>query len=354
MRATLIKFIAFMAVCACFTVYLAFTIGNIRPSHLWFFHKDYSLNAYFDDVTGLNVGDNVKVAGVIVGKVKAIHLFAQSTSLLSQERGTIAGLVHNLSDTATNALDLVAKHGTALQHDITTLTRLLASLNANLDAVSKVLSSAPILTSGQNLDSKSGLVAAYNPQYHRIDLRTQTATAQLLLAALGFPVCPNAQGVPQTGCPSGTTSSPTAAQSASTGPAPGASGPAANAPAPTTTTTIPCPTAPPLLPTTTTTTTAPPPQPPQPCPTIPPVTVPPPPPLVGGVPAAPTVPTPPGIPDIAVSPLSPVMTLLGSPGAAGPISQSAYGLTPGPAPVHHHGVFGCIAQWSHDALENLW
>jgi phospholipid/cholesterol/gamma-HCH transport system substrate-binding protein len=74
MRATLIKFIAFIAVCACFTIYLAFTIGNIRPSHLWFFHKDYSLNAYFDDVTGLNVGDNVKVAGVIVGKVKAIHV----------------------------------------------------------------------------------------------------------------------------------------------------------------------------------------------------------------------------------------------------------------------------------------
>jgi phospholipid/cholesterol/gamma-HCH transport system substrate-binding protein len=57
-----------------FTVDLAFTIGNIRPSHLWFFHKDYVLNAYFDDVTGLNSGDNVKVAGVIVGKVNSIHV----------------------------------------------------------------------------------------------------------------------------------------------------------------------------------------------------------------------------------------------------------------------------------------
>jgi phospholipid/cholesterol/gamma-HCH transport system substrate-binding protein len=74
MRATVIKFGIFITVCAIFTVYLAFTIGNIRPSHLWFFHKDYSLKAYFDDVSGLNNGDNVKVAGVVVGKVKSIHV----------------------------------------------------------------------------------------------------------------------------------------------------------------------------------------------------------------------------------------------------------------------------------------
>ena len=74
MRATVIKFIAFIVVCMVFTVYLAFTIGNIRPSHLWFFHKDYALSAYFDDVTGLNKGDNVKVAGVIVGKVDSIKV----------------------------------------------------------------------------------------------------------------------------------------------------------------------------------------------------------------------------------------------------------------------------------------
>jgi phospholipid/cholesterol/gamma-HCH transport system substrate-binding protein len=73
-RATIVKFGAFIAVCAVFTLYLAFTIGNIRPSHLWFFHQDYVLKAYFDDVTGLNSGDNVKVAGVVVGKVKSIKV----------------------------------------------------------------------------------------------------------------------------------------------------------------------------------------------------------------------------------------------------------------------------------------
>jgi phospholipid/cholesterol/gamma-HCH transport system substrate-binding protein len=68
-RFTGAKLLVFVAVCVGFTVYLAFTIGNIRPSHLWLFHKDYTLSANFDDVTGLNTGDSVKVAGVIVGKV---------------------------------------------------------------------------------------------------------------------------------------------------------------------------------------------------------------------------------------------------------------------------------------------
>jgi phospholipid/cholesterol/gamma-HCH transport system substrate-binding protein len=74
MKATFVKLVAFIAVCLVFTAYLAFTIGNIRISHLWFFHRDYTLHANFDDVTGLNANDNVKVAGVIVGKVTGIKV----------------------------------------------------------------------------------------------------------------------------------------------------------------------------------------------------------------------------------------------------------------------------------------
>lgn len=69
-----LKFLAFCAVCAVLIVYLAFTIGNIRPTHLWVFHKDYSLTANFNDVSGLNVGDDVRVAGVIAGKVNSISV----------------------------------------------------------------------------------------------------------------------------------------------------------------------------------------------------------------------------------------------------------------------------------------
>jgi phospholipid/cholesterol/gamma-HCH transport system substrate-binding protein len=66
---TIVKLAAFVAVCTVFTLYLAFTIGNI---HL--FEHTYKLSATFDDVTGLLPNDNVKVAGVPVGKVRGIKI----------------------------------------------------------------------------------------------------------------------------------------------------------------------------------------------------------------------------------------------------------------------------------------
>src|SRR5438045_7014827 len=66
---TIIKLLAFFAVCAPFTGYLAFTIGNI---HL--FEHAYKLTASFDDATGLLKDDNVKVAGVVVGKVGSVKI----------------------------------------------------------------------------------------------------------------------------------------------------------------------------------------------------------------------------------------------------------------------------------------
>ncbi|HZQ27739.1 MAG TPA: MCE family protein [Acidimicrobiales bacterium] len=69
MKGTVVKLAAFMVVCLVFTAYLAFTIGNIHP-----FRGTYSLSATFDDVTGLLPNDNVKVAGVVVGKVGRIKV----------------------------------------------------------------------------------------------------------------------------------------------------------------------------------------------------------------------------------------------------------------------------------------
>lgn len=66
---TIIKLIVFFALCSVFTAYLAFTIGNI---HL--FRHTYTLKATFDDATGLLADDNVKVAGVIVGKVTKVSI----------------------------------------------------------------------------------------------------------------------------------------------------------------------------------------------------------------------------------------------------------------------------------------
>jgi phospholipid/cholesterol/gamma-HCH transport system substrate-binding protein len=63
------KLLTFFAVCALFTAYLAFTIGNI---HL--FQHTYTLSGTFDDATGLLKDDNVKVAGVVVGKVTSVKI----------------------------------------------------------------------------------------------------------------------------------------------------------------------------------------------------------------------------------------------------------------------------------------
>jgi phospholipid/cholesterol/gamma-HCH transport system substrate-binding protein len=72
---TAVKFGAFVAVCLAFTVYLAFTIGNIQIDDLNpTAPDDLELRASFDDVTGLLINDPVKIAGVTVGKVTGIRV----------------------------------------------------------------------------------------------------------------------------------------------------------------------------------------------------------------------------------------------------------------------------------------
>src|SRR5947207_14032451 len=65
----IVKLLLFFAVCTLLTAYLAFTIGNI---HL--FQHTYTLTATFDSADGLLRDDNVKVAGVVVGKVTSVQI----------------------------------------------------------------------------------------------------------------------------------------------------------------------------------------------------------------------------------------------------------------------------------------
>lgn len=77
MRGTVLKLGAFTAVCLLFTGWLAVTIGNLNSFNLGpisIGRQTYDLTARFDDVTGLLVNDNVKVAGVVVGKVTGISI----------------------------------------------------------------------------------------------------------------------------------------------------------------------------------------------------------------------------------------------------------------------------------------
>ena len=68
-----LKFGTFVLVCLFFTGYLAFTIGNLD-------YRDplgrdsYKIKATFDDVTGLLIDDNVKVSGVVIGKVTKVSV----------------------------------------------------------------------------------------------------------------------------------------------------------------------------------------------------------------------------------------------------------------------------------------
>src|SRR3954451_15039236 len=123
---------------------------------------------------------------------KVMDQFAVTTKVLADERQQIEGLLHNLADISKTGLDLVSKHSAALDHDLTVLTRTLEAVSANLDSVKLLLSSGPTLVAGSDLTGKtSGLAAAWDPKFHRLDLRNVTSpTASQLFDALGLPVSP--------------------------------------------------------------------------------------------------------------------------------------------------------------------
>lgn len=76
-RNDLIKFSAFLAIAAAFTLWVAAVTGEVRPGD----REDYK--AVFDDVSGLAVGDDIRIAGVDVGKVREIDVQADNTVLVT-------------------------------------------------------------------------------------------------------------------------------------------------------------------------------------------------------------------------------------------------------------------------------
>ena len=91
---TAVKFGLFVALCTLFLLYLASTIGNTSIGGLVGQGEEtISLSASFTDVSGLLVGDNVKVAGVPVGKVSGIDV----------EDGRSGGATSSASATSTSS-----------------------------------------------------------------------------------------------------------------------------------------------------------------------------------------------------------------------------------------------------------
>ncbi|MFC7502733.1 MCE family protein [Nocardioides sp. GCM10030258] len=91
-RADLIKFSAFLCLAAVVTVWIAAVTGEYRPGD----RETYT--AVFDDVSGLVAGDEVRIAGVDVGKVKDIDVQDDNTVRVSFDVGND----HDLT-TATHA-----------------------------------------------------------------------------------------------------------------------------------------------------------------------------------------------------------------------------------------------------------
>jgi phospholipid/cholesterol/gamma-HCH transport system substrate-binding protein len=120
---------------------------------------------------------------------KVMDQFAIATKLLADERDQVEGLVKGLGQVSKDGLDLVSVHRVQLGQDLDTLTRLLESLNANMDSVRQLLSAGPELVAGNDLTGKhGGLAAAYDPKYHHLDLRSELSpTAAQVFGALGLP-----------------------------------------------------------------------------------------------------------------------------------------------------------------------
>jgi phospholipid/cholesterol/gamma-HCH transport system substrate-binding protein len=81
-RRDLIKFGAFLTVAALFTVWVALVTGEIRTGE-----RD-TYRAVFNEVSGLTVGDEVRIAGVDVGKVTEIDVRSDNTVMVTFEVGS--------------------------------------------------------------------------------------------------------------------------------------------------------------------------------------------------------------------------------------------------------------------------
>jgi virulence factor Mce-like protein len=137
---------------------------------------------HFDDFTATLVTREQQLGTVLSS-------FATTASVLAEERGNIERLVKALGQLSVDGLDLVSEHRVKLQHDIEVLTHTLLSVQTNIESVRQLLDAAPVMVAGQDLDGiNEGLNAAYDPEYHRIDLRNATSPVLSdLLRTIGVP-----------------------------------------------------------------------------------------------------------------------------------------------------------------------
>jgi virulence factor Mce-like protein len=119
---------------------------------------------------------------------RVMDQFSSATSLLAEERQNVAKLVDSLARLSADGLVLVTEHGGRLDQDLTTLTRVLQSVRANLNAVTTLLDAGPTLVAGEDFQgTEDGLIAAWDPVFHHLDLRNAAGpTVAQVLTSIGF------------------------------------------------------------------------------------------------------------------------------------------------------------------------
>lgn len=117
-----------------------------------------------------------------IGEV--IQSFARTANVLAQERQSLQSLLSSLAQVSTQGFDLLSEHAVGLRTDLATLGQLAQSLVANLDNVTRLLDSGPILV--------DGLAGAVNTELRAVNLVTSLGpivgnVLNPLLEQLGLP-----------------------------------------------------------------------------------------------------------------------------------------------------------------------
>lgn len=127
-------------------------VGNIEESDDDFIR----IAERFDDFTTTLLTREAQLADVMDD-------FAVVADVLADERDSIEQLIRSLASISGDGLDLVSEHAVRLRTDVAILSRLTASVDANLDAITKQTEGTAKVI--------EGFLDAYNPDLRAIDLR---------------------------------------------------------------------------------------------------------------------------------------------------------------------------------------
>jgi ABC-type transporter Mla subunit MlaD len=132
-----------------------------------------------------------------------LSTFSQATQVLADERQSLENLLAGLANLSKSGLELVSKHSAQLRTDLDTLTRLAQSIDVNIEGLTKLLDTGPLLVKGI-IGANGNGTGAYNPDLRAVNLRQNFGpVAEELLQSTfgpGFPIPVPCVPTPVTPC----------------------------------------------------------------------------------------------------------------------------------------------------------